>query len=52
MNPLAWAAVFGFIQSILIALLLSGCSPTPFVLGDEVPPPYGCIEARGRGHEC
>jgi hypothetical protein len=39
---------------VLLVLLLSGCQakPKPFVLGDEVSPPSGCIEARERGIEC
>ena len=48
MNPLGWAFIFGLIQAVLVA----ACTATPFVLGDEVQPPYGCLEARGRGHEC
>ena len=34
------------------AICLSGCAPTQFVLGDVTKPPYGCTEARERGHEC
>lgn len=38
------------------ALLLGGCvtlgGPTPFELGDEAPPPAGCIEGRARGVDC
>lgn len=39
---------------VLLVLLLSGCQtkPKPFVLGDEVDPPFGCVEARKRGVEC
>ena len=48
MNPLSWAFLFGLIQAVLVA----ACSPTQFVLGEEVTPPNGCIEARSRGHEC
>ena len=40
-------------KAILFALLLSACStPVQFVLGDVVPAPGGCIEARQRGHQC
>lgn len=48
MNPLSWAFLFGVIQ----AAVLTACTATPFVLGDEAKPPQGCIEARERGHEC
>jgi hypothetical protein len=37
------------------ALLLGGCAttgPTPFELGDEAPPPMGCIQGRARGVDC
>ena len=39
---------------VLLVLLLSGCNnkPTPFILGEEVEPPYGCIEARRREVDC
>jgi Na+/H+-translocating membrane pyrophosphatase len=37
---------------LLVATLLAGCAPTQFVLGDVTSPPFGCIEARTRGHEC
>lgn len=38
---------------ILAALLLAGCSaPSPFVTGEQVPPPPGCIEYRTRGGQC
>jgi hypothetical protein len=36
---------------VLVAVVLSGCAPQ-FVLGPEVAPPQGCVEARGRGHDC
>ena len=26
--------------------------PEPFVIGEEVSPPYGCIEGRKRGVDC
>lgn len=40
-----------------LVFLLAACaspqeSPTPFVLGDEVEPPPGCVEYRKRGGEC
>lgn len=46
-----------FKRSILImaAFLLaaiSGCAPTPFRVGAEVPPPAGCIDLRARGGQC
>ncbi|WP_417777089.1 hypothetical protein [Stutzerimonas xanthomarina] len=38
---------------IFAALLLAGCAaPTPFVTGEEVPPPPGCIDYRARGGQC
>lgn len=40
---------------LALVLLLGGCAttgPTPFELGDEAPPPYGCIEGRMRGVDC
>ena len=42
------------VKLLIFILLLSGCQakPKPFVLGDEVDPPFGCVEARKRGVEC
>jgi hypothetical protein len=38
----------------LILMVLAGCSaqPVPFKTGEEVQPPYGCIEYRQRGGKC
>ena len=46
-------AVAVFVVMIL-GMCISGCAgePTPFVLGDEVPAPHGCIDYRKRGGEC
>lgn len=38
-----------------LGLVLSACQttdPEPFILGDEVKPPRGCVEARKRGVDC
>lgn len=41
---------------ILLAacLLLAGCAsqPTPFQTGQEIAPPFGCIDLRARGGRC
>lgn len=40
---------------LLLVLTLGGAScagPTPFEIGDEAPPPAGCIEGRPRGVDC
>ena len=39
-------------KAMIFALLLTACTPPQFVLGDVVPAPGGCIEARTRGHQC
>jgi len=41
-----------FLIPLFIALALLGCARDVFVLGSEVSPPYGCTEARMRGHDC
>ncbi len=41
--------------AFLIAFLVSGCSvtpPTPFHIGDPVPPVQGCADYRTRGGNC
>lgn len=41
------------VLTVLIMLQLSGCTPTRFIIGDEISTPQGCVEARKRGpHEC
>ena len=40
------------LQAFAIGLLLIGCAPTTFQLGDEVQPPPGCIDLRTRGGQC
>ena len=42
------------VKLLIVIFLLSGCNnkPTPFILGEEVEPPYGCIEARRREVDC
>jgi hypothetical protein len=37
-----------------IAIFLSACSTTvpQFQLGEEVSPPFGCVQARDSGHDC
>ncbi len=41
---------------VWLAILLGGCvttaGPAPFELGDEAPPPAGCIEGRAHGVDC
>lgn len=39
---------------VSMALMISGCvtTPAPFEIGDEAPPPAGCIEGRTRGVDC
>ena len=40
----------------VVGVALSGCvtsgGPTPFEIGDEAPPPAGCVEGRARGVDC
>ena len=40
----------------VVGVALGGCvtagAPTPFEIGDEAPPPAGCIEGRARGVDC
>lgn len=50
-NPLRAAVVLAVLMLALFGLL-AGCAPTPFVVGDVVAPPAGCVEARERGHAC
>jgi len=38
--------------TVWMAVELAGCAPVQFKTGAEVPPPYGCVEARARGHDC
>ena len=44
------------IAGVVVALALGGCvtmnGPTPFEIGDEAPPPAGCVEGRARGVDC
>jgi hypothetical protein len=40
------------LQAFAACLLLIGCAPTPFRLGEEVSPPPGCIDLRARGGQC
>ena len=38
-----------------VMLLLSGCASfdvPQLITGEEVSPPFGCVEARERGHDC
>ena len=40
---------------VLLISALVACEsipPEPFVIGDVVSPPYGCLEARKRGVDC
>jgi len=38
---------------LIISMLLTGCvTATPFELGEETEPPFGCVEARQRGIDC
>jgi hypothetical protein len=48
-----------YIIAVFIAVLCAfavvecvGCAPIQFKTGQEVAPPYGCVEARKRGHDC
>ena len=44
----------GLLLFLVVLMLITACSssPTPFVLGEEVVPPYGCLEYKLRGGEC
>lgn len=51
-NPLRAAFILSVLMLAVLAVVLAGCAPTPFVVGDVVAPPAGCVEARERGHAC
>ena len=51
-NVLRAAVVIAVAVALVLAGMLSGCAPTPFVLGERAPTPFSCLDARTRGHEC
>lgn len=43
------------LSSLTLIYLLSGCgafSSPQFKIGEVIPTPQGCIDARTRGHDC
>jgi len=39
--------------TLILVAFIAGCATAkPFVTGDVVPTPYGCMEARQRGTDC
>lgn len=46
------ACASGAALCALALVLLTGCTPTPFVTGAEVAPPAGCEDYRARGGRC